>query len=53
VVREDVRTLGETIGVTLGGCNNRFGVLAGKEKGKKKVSVVVDGDVGGVVEGAV
>ena len=35
VVREDVRSIGDTIGVKLGGCNNMFGVLARKAKGKK------------------
>jgi len=47
VVREDLRSLGETIGVRLNGSNNMFGVLARKGKGKKKESAGVDGDGGG------
>ena len=42
VVREDVRSIGETIGVHLSDSHNRFVVLARMENGKKK----------GLVEGA-
>ena len=47
VVREDVRLVGDTIGVQLGGCKNMFGVLAKKGKGKKKGSADGEEVVGG------
>ena len=49
VVREDMRSLGETICVRLNECNNMFGVLARKGKGKKITSAGVDGEGGGEV----
>lgn len=51
VVREDVRSLGEAIGVRLSGCNNRFGVLARKGKGNKAVHAGAEGEAGGEVVG--
>ncbi|XP_039690367.1 uncharacterized protein [Medicago truncatula] len=53
VVAEDVKTLGESIGVNLSGYNNRFGVLARKGMGKKKKLAFGDGGSGGAVEGVV
>jgi len=39
VVREDVRSIGESIGVQFGGSHNMFDVLARKGRGNRKVSV--------------
>lgn len=44
--REDLTGLGESIGVRLNGCNNMFGLLARKGKGRFKESVAVDGEGG-------
>ena len=43
VVREDVRNIGETIGVQFNGSNNMFGVLAKRGRGKKKDVVEREG----------
>jgi len=51
VVREDVRSIGETIAVQLSGSHNIFGVLARKGKGKKKGFVEGEGGSVGSVEG--
>lgn len=45
VLREDARSIGDTIGVQLGECNNMFGVLARKGVGKKKRLASVEGGV--------
>jgi hypothetical protein len=51
VVREDVRNIGDIIGVPLSETQNMFGVLARKEKGKKKSVVEGIGGSVGSVEG--
>lgn len=51
VVRDDLRSLGETIGVSITGGNNTFGVLAGKGKGKLKEVELVVGKGGEEVSG--
>jgi len=43
VVREDVRNIGETIGVQFNGCHNMFSVLAKRGKEKKKDAVEGEG----------
>ena len=53
VVMQDVRNIGDTIGVKFGECNNMFEVLARKGKGKKKGTIDGEGGSGGSVEGVV
>ena len=50
---QDVRNIGDTIGVKFGECNNMFEVLARKGKGKKKGTIDGEGGSGGSVEGVV
>lgn len=50
MVREDVRSIGEAIGVQFSGNNNIFRVLARMGKGMRKVSVEGEGGSGGKIE---